>query len=56
MANGHCVSCENGGLLVRQRRFEFHLSPKGLGSKVEALHPNHVWQSDMRPRSGRDPV
>ena len=45
MASGHCVSCENGGLLVRQRRFR--ISRRKDWGKVEALHPNHVWQSDM---------
>ena len=33
------------GLLVRQRRFQ--VSRRKDWGKVEALHPNHVWQSDM---------
>ncbi len=33
------------GLLVRQRRFQ--VSRRKEWGKVEALHPNHVWQSDM---------
>ena len=33
------------GLLVRQRRFR--ISRRKDWGKVEALHPNHVWQSDM---------
>jgi len=33
------------GLLVRQRRFQ--VSRRKDWGKVEAPHPNHVWQSDM---------
>ncbi len=33
------------GLLVRQRRFQ--VSRRKDWGKVEALYPNHVWQSDM---------
>jgi putative transposase len=33
------------GLLVRQRRFQ--ISRRKDWGKVEAPHPNHVWQSDM---------
>jgi putative transposase len=33
------------GLLVRQRRFQ--VSRRKDWGKVEALHPNRVWQSDM---------
>jgi putative transposase len=33
------------GLLVRQRRFQ--VSRRKEWGKVEAPHPNHVWQSDM---------
>ena len=33
------------GLLVRQRRLQ--VSRRKDWGKVEALHPNHVWQSDM---------
>jgi transposase InsO family protein len=33
------------GLLVRQRRFQ--ISRRKEWGKVEALYPNHVWQSDM---------
>lgn len=33
------------GLLVRQRRFQ--VSRRKDWGKVEALRPNHVWQSDM---------
>ena len=32
-------------LLVRQRRFQ--VSRRNDPGKMEALHPNHVWQSDM---------
>ena len=33
------------GLLVRQRRFR--VSRRKDWGKVEAMHPNHLWQSDM---------
>ena len=33
------------GLLVRQRRFR--VSRRKDWGRVEAMHPNHVWQSDM---------
>jgi putative transposase len=33
------------GLLVRQHRFR--VSRRKDWGKVEAMHPNHVWQSDM---------
>jgi hypothetical protein len=39
------------GLLVRQRRFQ--VSRRKDWGKVEALHPNHVWQADMTQGLGR---
>jgi hypothetical protein len=47
MVNGKRVLRVMGerGLLVRQRRFR--VSRRKDWGKVEALHPNHVWQSGM---------
>ena len=44
-ASGRCVSCANADCWCASAAFQ--VSRRKDWGKVEALHPNHVWQSDM---------